>query len=174
MQIRIIKQIFFILLLSNLLDINTIYAENLSENCVFCNEKILEYQKFYEDEYVLALYTHKPIFPGHSLIIPKRHRERFEELSDVEFLHISQVVKKVNCAVEKVFNTSAYLILQKNGKEVGQTVPHIHFHYIPRQKGDNSTFKFMMRMYVDFLFSPISAEEMHETVEKMKVAMQNC
>ncbi len=39
--------------------------------CVFCDVSILNNQKFYEDDLVIALYTHKPILPGHSLIIPK-------------------------------------------------------------------------------------------------------
>src|SRR4029078_13357621 len=107
-----------------------------NDYCPFCDSKVIEYQKFYEDDLVIALYTHRPIFPGHSLIIPKRHVERFEMLNDQEITRISQVIKKVDKAAQKVFGTSAYLLLQKNGREVGQTVPHVHFHYIPRKTGD--------------------------------------
>ena len=149
-----------------------IIAEELSEDCPFCNQEILDYQKFYEDDLVAALYTHKPIFPGHCLVIPKRHVERFEMLSDAELVQIGHVIKKVNRAAEKVFGTSSYLLLQKNGKEVGQTVPHLHFHYIPRQAGDDSTLKFLIKMYWSSFASPISANEMHEAVEKMRQAIQ--
>lgn len=86
-------------------------------------------QAFYKNDLVLALYSHKPIYPGHCLIIPKRHVERFEMLSEEEITEIGRVIKKVNQAVEKVFQTSSYLLLQKNGREVGQT-PHVHVHYI--------------------------------------------
>ncbi len=136
--------------------------------CAFCDPEVLHAQTFYEDDLVMALYTHKPIFPGHCLIIPKRHVERFEMLTEEEAARIYQVIKKVNLAAEEVFTTSSYLLLQKNGHEVGQTVPHVHFHYIPRQAGDDSAFKFMMRMVIANTQRPISAEEMAANVEKMK------
>lgn len=142
-----------------------------NDYCAFCDQAVLDNQKFYEDDLVLALYTHKPIFPGHSLIIPKRHVERFEMLTDEEITQIGRVIKKVNRAVEKVFGTSSYLLLQKNGREVGQSVPHVHFHYVPRKAGDDSAVKYIVKMYIANLTKPISNEEMHETVEKLKAAI---
>ncbi|MBS0628025.1 MAG: HIT family protein [Verrucomicrobia bacterium] len=141
------------------------------KSCVFCNPDVLARQTFYEDDLVMALYTHKPIFPGHCLIIPKRCVNRFEELSDQEIMQIGQVIRKVNVAVEKVFKTSSYLILQKNGVEVGQTEPHVHFHYIPRKEGNTSTIEFMARMIILNAMGPISSEEIQEVVSKMKAAM---
>lgn len=145
---------------------------DFGKECPFCNRAVLNYQKFYEDDLVLALYTHKPIMPGHCLVIPKRHVERFELLTDAEATQICRVIKKVNRAAAKVFNASAYLLLQKNGQEVGQTVPHVHFHYIPRQAGDNSSLKFLFKMYVANLLKPISPTEMRQAVEKMETAMK--
>lgn len=141
--------------------------------CPFCDPKILDYQKFYEDELVIALYTHKPIVLGHSLIIPKNHVERFEMPSETEIVQIGLAIKKVNKAAEKVFGTSSYMLLQKNGKEVGQSVPHLHFHYIPRQAGDDSTIQFLIKMYMANFGNPINPAEMQQIVEKMKVAIEN-
>lgn len=142
-------------------------------NCPFCNQQKLDYQKFYEDDLVVALYTHRPIVPGHSLILPKRHVERFELLTDDEITRIGQVIKKVNKAAEKAFGTATYLLLQKNGQEVGQQVPHVHVHYIPRKAGDSWTIPFIFKMYISNLGSPISAQEMKKNVEKMKAAMNS-
>ncbi len=153
-------------------------SSNKSQNnffgkeCPFCNTSVLEYQKFYEDDLVLALYTYKPIMPGHCLVIPKRHVERFELLSDAEATQICRVIKKVNQAAEKAFGTSAYLLMQKNGREVGQTVPHVHFHYIPRKTGDDSTLKFIFKMFIVNLQKPIPPAEMEQAVAKMKAAME--
>ena len=80
------------------------------ESCAFCDEDVLNRQKFYEDDLVLALYTHKPILQGHCLIIPKRHVERFEMLTDEEITQIGRVIKKVNLAASEVFKTSFYLL----------------------------------------------------------------
>ncbi len=146
---------------------------SFNDYCAFCDPTILNDQKFYEDDLVLALYTHKPILPGHCLVISKRHVERFEMLTDNEITQIGRVIKKVNQAVEKVFETSSYLLLQKNGLEVGQSVPHVHFHYIPRKKGDDSTLKFLAKMYITNLQKPLSAAEMQSVVANMREAMQS-
>lgn len=145
---------------------------SLQMPCPFCNPTIVDSQKFYEDDLVLALYSHKPIFPGHCLIIPKRHVERFEELTDSEMVKISQTIKKVHEAAMKVFGTFAYILIQKNGHEVGQSVPHVHFHYIPRKKGDDSTLKFIsIKIYLTNFQKPINSFEMQEVVQKLKEAM---
>ncbi|PJD97628.1 MAG: hypothetical protein CK425_03100 [Parachlamydia sp.] len=138
--------------------------------CAFCNTVILNHQKFYEDELVLALYTHKPILPGHCLVIPKRHVERFEMLTDEEMLQIGRVIKKVDQAVAQVFQTSSYFLLQKNDLEI-QSVPHLHFHYIPRKAGDNSMLKIFLNMLTANIQKPLSKTEMEEIVEKMKSAL---
>jgi len=140
-------------------------------SCPFCDPTVLEEQTFYEDELIVALYSNKPLFPGHCLIIPKRHIERFEELSDKEVSQLYQTLKKVNQVVAHVFETSAYLLLQKNGTEVGQSVPHVHMHYIPRQEGDDSTVKFIMRLFIPK--APLSMEEMHENVEKLRCSFSS-
>lgn len=134
--------------------------------CPFCDPVVLEQQVFYEDELIWALYSHKPLFPGHCLIVPKRHVERFEALLDEEFSQLYQTIKKVDQAVAQVFETSAYLLLQKNGTEVGQSVPHIHMHYIPRQEGDDSVVKFIMRLFIPK--TPLSPQEMQQNVEKLR------
>lgn len=169
------SRIFFVILFLVCSAIGGLYLywnANLDTYCAFCDEKVLKKQTFYDDGVVLALYTHRPIFPGHSLIIPKRHVERFENLTDEEILHIGQVIKKVNQAATKVFKTSSYLLLQKNGQEVGQSVPHVHFHYIPRVAGDDSVLKFLVKMFLANLHKPLSDAEMEQAVEAMKQAIR--
>lgn len=138
-----------------------------SNECAFCDSKILSYQRFYEDELVIALYTHKPMVKGHCLIIPKRHVSRFEDLSDEEILQMGKVVKKTHVAVQKAFGTKHYLLLQKNGKEVGQSVPHVHFHYIPKKEGDFSVVSFVAKLLIRPLLIPISNNDMKENREKI-------
>ena len=144
-----------------------------SQYCAFCDSRVLETQVFYEGELVLALCTHKPVLPGHCLIIPKRHVERFEELSSNEIVEIHQVIKKIDQVVMEKFHTVSYLLLQKNGKEAGQTVPHVHFHYMPRKEGEHSALGFMVRMLMANLKNPIASVEMYEIVHDMHEAMQN-
>lgn len=166
--------VFFLLLLTAFFFLGKSNRSSLPMGgyCAFCDATVLERQKFYEDDLVMVLYTHKPIFPGHCLVIPKRHVERFEGLSQEEASRISQVIIKVDGAAKKVFGTSAYLLLQKNGREVGQAVPHVHVHYIPRKTGDDSSLKFLLRMFAADAQKPIAAEKMQEVVMSMREAME--
>ncbi len=140
--------------------------------CAFCDQEVLNRQTFYEDHLVRALYTHKPVLPGHCLVIPMRHVERFEELTDAEIVQMSRVIRKVNRAAILVFKTSSYLLLQKNGPEAGQTVFHAHFHYMPRETGDKSVLKFLAKMLIAPLWKPLPETEMQRVVAEMKAAME--
>ena len=140
--------------------------------CPFCDEQVINRQKFYEDQLVVVLCTQKPIIPSHFLIMPKRHVERLEMLTTEEFTHIHQVIDKLCRASQHVFQTSPYLIHQKNGREVGQNVPHVHFHFIAKRSGDDSIFMFLIKILWAHLRGPISPEEMYKVIEKMRPAME--
>lgn len=99
--------------------------------CPFCNKKILKKQIVYSGEKVSALYNLTPISLGNILVIPQRHITRFEELLPEESSEIQFVIKKVVEAFKNIYKIDNYLILQKNGKQAGQNIAHIHFHVIP-------------------------------------------
>ena len=132
------------------------------ESCAFCKPEVLKAQAFYEDDLCYILYTHKPIVQDHCLIIPKRHVELFHELSDAESARMGDLVKKLHNSLGE----RPYLLLQKNGSEVGQTVPHVHIHYLPYE-GD-STFSFLVKMFWKNACCPISSEEMEQKTTAFK------
>jgi len=101
------------------------------DGCPFCRAEILEAQTFYKGPLVLGLLTHKPATPGHVLIIPERHVERFEDLSSEEVAALGVAIQKIDRVVREKFGNKDYILIQKNGKEAGQSVPHVHFHYLP-------------------------------------------
>lgn len=169
---------FFILVLSSFLAafcliwIKTFFSSCPSGYCPFCDKTVLDRQKFYEDAEIIALCTHKPITPGHCLVIPKRHVERFECLTDAEVVAIGKTIRKVNKAAQSAFDASTYLLLQKNGKEVGQSVPHLHFHYIPRKEGESSVVGFVFKIGLAEAKPPLSSDKMDETVCKIRESME--
>lgn len=128
-------------------------------NCAFCRQEVLDRQTVYEGAHSLVLLTYKPAVQGHLLIIPQRHVERFEDLSAVEVAEMKEMVAKVDQATRRIFGTTGYLLLQKNGQESGQTVPHVHIHYCPRYKG-SSHILFTMRYFLSSWFKPLSTEAM--------------
>jgi len=131
------KKIVFILLAVSLfwgLALQFDFQRFNKESCPFCDSKILESQVFYRGDGVLGVLTHKPAVLGHVLIIPERHVERFEHLTAAEIAALSDAIKKVDLAVRRAFGSQDYLLLQKNGRGAGQSVPHVHFHYLPGVK----------------------------------------
>lgn len=141
-------------------------------HCAFCNLHVIEQQAFYEDEHAIALYNYKPVFPGHCLIIPRRHVRRFEELTDEEILHIAQVIRKVNRAVQKVYGTRSYYLLQKNGTEASQSVPHVHFHYVPQKAETSRSLTIWFRNMMAHLEPPLTPEALAEIIVPLREAIE--
>jgi histidine triad (HIT) family protein len=132
-----------------------------SAYCPFCDSKVIDYQKYYEDENILGLYSYRPLVEGHCLILPKRHIEKFEDLSKQEIEKIFFLIKKTHIAMQKIIDVNSYMILQKNGKEVGQSVPHLHFHYIPNKK-NGSNFNFLFKFIIYPFKHKINPKQMHK------------
>jgi diadenosine tetraphosphate (Ap4A) HIT family hydrolase len=77
-----------------------------------------------------------PISDGHSLIIPKRHIERFFEATDSEQILMLELLSHGKKLLQKEYSPHAYNIGINDGKEAGQTIPHLHIHLIPRYRQD--------------------------------------
>ncbi len=127
--------------------------------CAFCKNEVLAWQTVYQGKEVLAILTHKPVVRGHLLVIPKRHVERFEDLADGELLEIKEMIQKVDRVSKSLYGSTGYLLVQKNGRVAGQSVPHIHFHYIPRS-GEESSLWVAVRFFTSPWLKPSSKEEM--------------
>lgn len=87
--------------------------------------------KVYEDENTLAFMDIMPQVDGHTLVIPKQAAETIFELSDDALAACIKTTKLVSLAVKDAFNVGGIAIGQLNGKAVGQSVPHVHFHVLP-------------------------------------------
>lgn len=129
------------------------------EHCSFCTTQVLDKQKIYEDDHVIILYDYKPVIEGHCLVIPKRHVERLEDIEPHEMAAMHQAIKSLYQSAQKVYHSTGYLIFQKNGKEAGQSVPHVHFHFLPRKEGDYTDLGIYARMFFLQFKSPLSQEE---------------
>lgn len=91
--------------------------------------------KIYEDDHVIAILDIAPLSEGHALVIPKEPAESIDQLSDDFAAAAGRVLPRIVRALKKVTGATAVNILQNNGSDAGQAVPHVHFHVIPRFKG---------------------------------------
>jgi histidine triad (HIT) family protein len=89
-------------------------------------------------------------------------------LSPDEMGKIHAMIAKVDRAERKLFGSTGYILLQKNGAEAGQTVPHVHFHYYQMSPKDSKLW-LAIRLFTAYWFKPLGAEE----IEKQKLELLN-
>ena len=110
----------------------------MKNDCVFCAIAEAEIPSFkvYEDELVLAYLDINPFTKGHTLVIPKAHSTGLLDTSDETLAAVLARVKKIAAHLKEALPCDGFNILQNNGASAGQTVPHIHFHIVPRRSSD--------------------------------------
>jgi histidine triad (HIT) family protein len=105
-------------------------------NCLFCGivSKEVDASILFQDDISLAFLDHRPLFPGHCLLVPKDH---FETLSDLPaglvgpfFTNVQLLARAVELAMEA---EGSFVALNNR---VSQSVPHLHVHVVPRRKKD--------------------------------------
>lgn len=106
------------------------------EDCAFCRiiAGELEAYKVYEDEACLAFLDERPVFPGHTLLIPKDHYGTIAELPPPLFGPVFSAVSVIAQAVETGLGADGAFIGINN--KVSQRVPHLHVHIVPRRFKD--------------------------------------
>ena len=107
-------------------------------DCIFC--KIVNGEapcyKIYEDEHTLAFLSIGNEAEGHTLVIPKRH---CESILDCDSKTLAQVMDTVKFVSEHYVDDCGYdgvNVLNASGTAAQQSVPHLHFHIIPRKEND--------------------------------------
>jgi histidine triad (HIT) family protein len=107
-----------------------------AQGCVFCKVvggEILANIVF-EDDLSLAFLDHRPLFPGHCLLVPRNH---FETLADLPTDLVGPFFRNVQLlarAVELALDAEGSFVALNN--RVSQSVPHLHVHIVPRRKKD--------------------------------------
>ena len=88
----------------------------------------------YEDDGFICFLDNKPLFEGHCLLSPKMHIAEFEKLPKELLLPYMQKLQLISNAVRYSLNAEGTFIALNNN--VSQSIPHMHFHIVPRKKGD--------------------------------------
>jgi histidine triad (HIT) family protein len=89
----------------------------------------------YEDATTLAFMDIMPSVEGHVLVIPKEPAESILDLSPEGAAAVMATTQRIARAVKKALAVPGVMLVQLNGAAAGQSVPHIHFHVLPRQDG---------------------------------------
>ena len=107
-------------------------------DCIFCKiaKKEIPSKIITETKNSIAFLDAFPLSRGHTLVIPKCHYEKVQDMTDMDNADLFSTVHKVISKVDKL--TGATLLAIHNGKDSGQEIPHVHVHLIPRQPSDHA------------------------------------
>lgn len=141
-------------------------ASRPSSRCTFCAivaGEVPSHTVVQNDACVGFLDT-RPVFPGHTLIVPRTHRETLMDLDAQELGRLFAVAQEVCSAMERALGAHGTFVAVNN--RVSQSVPHVHVHVVPRRKGDGLRGFFWPR-------TPYASEAEAEAVAgKLREAME--
>lgn len=105
------------------------------DDCIFCKiaKKEIKSQIVYEDDICLAFKDISPQAPFHVLLIPKKHIESINEITDDDLNIVSHLLKKISNIANNL-GIQSYRVVSNVGTEAGQSVFHLHFHIIGGRK----------------------------------------
>ena len=105
-------------------------------NCLFCDiaSGKVAADFVYEDRLAVAFLDHRPVFPGHVLLIPRKHVTTLADLPAEDVGAFFQTAQRLELAVERGMEADGSFIAINN--LVSQSVPHLHVHIVPRRKKD--------------------------------------
>ena len=88
----------------------------------------------FEDAQSLAFLDHRPLFPGHCLLVPRDHYETLGDLPPKLVGPFFSNVQLLALAVETAVDAEGTFVAMNN--RVSQSVPHLHVHVVPRRRKD--------------------------------------
>lgn len=83
---------------------------------------------------VVVFLDHRPLFPGHCLVVPRRHVDTLGDLPPTLTAPLFDTAAAVARAIEPALDADGSFVAVNN--RVSQSVPHLHVHVVPRRKGD--------------------------------------
>ena len=118
-------------------------------DCAFCAITAGETQAHvvFEDERSLAFLDNRPLFPGHTLLVPRDHHEAIWDLPDDLVGPIFTSARLLAVAVREATGSTGAFVAANN--IVSQSVPHFHVHVVPRNRKDGLRGFFWPRVKYD-------------------------
>jgi histidine triad (HIT) family protein len=138
-------------------------------SCTFCqivSGEIASHTVF-EDDHSLAFLDRRPLFPGHSLIVPRQHHETLVDLPDDLITVLFTNARLLARAMEEGLEAEGSFVALNN--RVSQSVPHLHVHVVPRRRKDGLRGFFWPRQkYTDEAHAEETARVLRSTVDELR------
>jgi len=136
------------------------------DSCLFCRivSGELPATVVYEDDDSVAFLDHRPLFHGHTLLVPREHVETLGELPAKIIGPYFEAAQLLSRVVESAMDAEGTFVAMNN--RVSQSVPHLHVHVVPRRKKDGLKGFFWPRTKYK------NDEEMEEVKKKITIAFK--
>jgi len=104
--------------------------------CLFCRIVAGEVPAHvvYEDAGCVAFLDHRPLFPGHALLVPREHVEAIWDAPPALLGDLGRATQRLSVAVRDAMEAEG--IFNAVNNVVSQSVPHLHVHVVPRRRKD--------------------------------------
>ena len=111
-------------------------ASWLVSACAFCDIAAgrLQADIILDEPEALAFLDRRPVFPGHTLLIPRRHVESLDELPPDLVAPLFDAARRLSRAVRVAVEADGSFVAVNN--HISQSVPHLHIHILPRRRRD--------------------------------------
>ncbi len=108
----------------------------MAEDCLFCAiaAGTVDATVVLDEPGVVGFLDIRPVFPGHVLVVPRRHHETLLDLPRADIEPLFEAAQRVAAAVTTALGAQGTFVAMNN--RVSQSVPHLHVHVVPRTKGD--------------------------------------
>lgn len=132
--------------------------------CIFCTQIS---KRLLENDTCFAFFDAFPVSIGHLLIVPKKHRKDYFQLTQKEKKDMDELIKKGREFLAHHYQPDGYNIGFNCGHAAGQSVFHCHCHLIPRYNGDTPEPKGGIRGAIphkmNYLLDVPTSEDTNET-----------
>ncbi len=118
-------------------------------DCTFCRiaRGDIPCHKVHQTEHGLAFLDIGPLAEGHLLWIPRTHIASLDDLTESQASDLCRSLPRLGQALRAALSAEGYNVLQNNGRVAGQEVMHLHFHLIPRTRGDGLGYRWRPGRY---------------------------
>ncbi len=107
-------------------------------DCIFCKIVNKEVPKdfIYENDSFASFFDLNQDIKGHALVISKKHFKTLLDMPNSLGPELLDCIKETAIKIMKENDAEGFNVVQNNFEAAWQVVPHLHFHVLPRKKGD--------------------------------------
>jgi histidine triad (HIT) family protein len=108
----------------------------MDADCLFCRivSGAVEAEIVLDEELLVGFLDTRPVFKGHTLLVPREHIDTFLELPEPLVVPFFGAAQRLAAAMTSALGAQGSFVAMNN--VVSQSVPHLHVHVVPRTKGD--------------------------------------